>query len=128
MSAARAQGARFLILATEEPTDKGFNHGTQKEMVVRQEIFPEAAKHCDGILHLVPGEHVTRWYSQFAPAAYADLGYARTLIRPDVIQPEFDFGFYGSLTKRRLKILKKLAAMVGTQKAVKAGRRLQDAG
>ena len=120
MAAAHQQGARFLILATEEPTEKGFNHGTQKEMVVRQEIFPEAAKHCDGILHLVPGEHVTRWYSQFGvPAAYADLGYARTLIRPDAVQPEYDFGFYGSLTPRRLKILKRLAKMIGTVKAVK---------
>ena len=120
LASARANGARFLILATEEPTDKGFNHGTQSEMARRQEIFPEAAKHCDGILHLVPGENVTRWYSQFGvPAAYADLGYARTLVRPDAVQPEFDFGFYGSLTPRRLKILKKLAKMIGTQKAVK---------
>ena len=94
---ARALGARFLILATEEPTPKGFNWGTQKEMVTRQEIFPEAAKHCDGILHLVPGEHVTQWYSQFCPAAQAELGYAPTLFRPQGPPPDFEFGFYGSM-------------------------------
>lgn len=120
MSEAHAQGARFLILATEEPTPKGFNHGTQKEMVQRQAIFPEAAKFCEGILHLVPGEHVTKWYGQFAPAAQAELGYAPTLVRPrDHGEPEYDFGFYGSLSRRRLKLLKELARRVGTAKAVR---------
>src|SRR5277367_3712739 len=32
-------GARFLCLATEEPTEKGFNHGTQIEMTWRQDSF-----------------------------------------------------------------------------------------
>jgi hypothetical protein len=116
---ARANGARFVILATEEPTDKGFNHGTQREMVERQATFPEAAKHCEGILHLVPGEHVTRWYSQHAPSAYADLGYARSLVRRDAVVPDYEFGFYGSLTPRRLKILKRLAKMTNADKAVR---------
>ena len=116
---ARAWGARFLILATEEPTPKGFNWGTQKEMVARQEIFPEAAKHCDGILHLVPGEHVTKWYSQFCPAAQAELGYAPALMRTAGPPPEYEFGFYGSGTPRRLKILKHLAKMTPSVKAVK---------
>ena len=116
---ARAWGARFVILATEEPTPKGFNWGTQKEMIARQEIFPEAAKHCDGILHLVPGEHVTRWYSQFCPAAQAELGYAPALFRPQGPPPDFEFGFYGSCTPRRMKILKKLAKMTNVPKAVR---------
>lgn len=119
MAEAHAQGARFLILATEEPTSKGFNHGTQPEMVKRQVVFPEAAKFCEGILHLVPGEHVTNWYGQFAPAAYAELGYAPSLVRRNNVEPDFDFGFYGSLTKRRLKLLKRLANAMGTVKAVK---------
>lgn len=113
------QGARFICLATEEPTERGFNHGTQPEMVKRQEVFPEAAKFFDGILHLVPGEHVTRWYSQFAPAAYADLGYAPSLIRYGTQFPEYDFGFYGSATPRRMSILKRLAKMVRKPKAVR---------
>lgn len=54
IAAAKAQGARFIILATEEPSPKGFNQGTQPEMIMRQKTFPEAAKHVDGILHLVP--------------------------------------------------------------------------
>lgn len=114
-----AWGARFLILATEEPTEKGFNWGTQKEMVRRQEIFPEAAQFCEGILHLVPGDHVTRWFSQYAPAAPAELGYAPQLVRVQGPEPTWDFGFYGSVTNRRLKILKKLAKMANNPRAVK---------
>jgi hypothetical protein len=115
-----AQGARFLILATEEPTPKGFNHGTQEEMVRRQELFPEAAKYAEGILHFVPGDAVTRWYAQFAPAAMVELGYADTLVRtPDNKEPAYDFGFFGSLSPRRHKILKKLAKRIGTVKAVR---------
>ena len=109
MARAKAAGARFIIIATEEPTPKGFNWGTQKEMIARQEIFPEAAKHCEGILHLVPGEHVTKWYSQFAPAAQAELGYAPTLLRPIGPAPDFEYGFFGSVTRRRAKILKRVA-------------------
>jgi hypothetical protein len=120
IAAMHAQGARFLILATEEPTEKGFNHGTQKEMIKRQEIFPEAAKFAEGILHLVPGENVTRWYAQFAPAAYAELGYAPSLVRPrSLVEPEYTFGFYGSYTKRRAKILKRLAKLTNKEKAIK---------
>jgi|HubBroStandDraft_6_1064221.scaffolds.fasta_scaffold223096_2 hypothetical protein len=103
-------GARFLCLATEEPTAAGFNHGTQKEMVGRQEKFGAAMRYFDGILHLVPGARVTRWYSQFGvPAAQAELGFAPNLLRADAVrEPKFDFGFYGSLTPRRLALLKRL--------------------
>ena len=126
-------GARFVILATEEPTEKGFNHGTQKEMVERQEVFPLMAPYIEGIIHLVPGDHVTRWYSQFAPSAYTELGYAPRLMRdntqitaknPDGTRrilpgPDYEFGFYGSLTPRRHKLLKKLAKKVmNSDKAV----------
>ena len=116
---AHGKGARFLMLATEEPTDKGFNHGTQEEMVVRQRVFPEVAKYFDGILHLVPGENITRWYGQFAPTAQIELGYAPTLVRNHGIVPDYDFGFYGSLTPRRLKLLKRLANKINSPKAVK---------
>jgi hypothetical protein len=112
-------GARFIILATEEPTEKGFNWGTQKEMVIRQKIFPEAAQYADGILHLVPGEHVTKWYSQFAPSAPAELGFAPALFRPKNVEPTYEFGFYGSVTPRRLKILKKLNRMSNSPRGVK---------
>ena len=119
IKAAYERGARFIMLATEEPTDKGFNHGTQKEMIERQVIFPEAAKYFEGILHLVPGDDITRWYNQFAPSAYIELGYAPTLVRRDTIIPDYEFGFYGSLTPRRLKILKKMANRCGSPKAIK---------
>jgi hypothetical protein len=114
-----AKGARFMILATEEPTPNGFNHGLDPEMRERQKLFPEAAKYAEGILHLVPGKHVTDWYSQFCPSAPAELGYAPTLVRNDDFEPDFDFGFYGSITPRRFKILKKLARAIRTEKAVK---------
>ncbi len=111
----------WLILATEEPSPKGFNQGTQPEMVYRQKMFPEAAKFCDGIIHLVPGDHVTKWYSQFAPAAPAELGYASTLVRsPQTdFEPDFEFGFYGSLSPRRLKLIKRLANRTGKVNAVR---------
>lgn len=126
LAAAHAGGCRFIMLATEEPTPNGFNHGItpesgsnphlramQQEMVNRQEIFPEAAKFCEGILHLVPGKHITEWYSQFAPSAYAELGYAPKLYRPRQFPvPTYDFGFYGSLTPRRQVVLYKLAKAI----------------
>lgn len=119
MAHAHGQGARFIILATEEPGPKGFNQGTQLEMVKRQVTFPEAAKYAEGIIHLVPGKHVTDWYGQFCPSAPCELGYAPTLVRKDDFEPTYDFGFYGSLTKRRLRILKKLARISGKEKAVR---------
>lgn len=119
LAALHAQGARYIILATEEPTPEGFNHGRSSEMRLRQRNFPRAAALCEGILHLVPGQHVTDWYARFAPAAQADLGYAPTLVRPDDFEPDFDFAFFGSVTERRLRILKRLAKRVGTPNAVK---------
>lgn len=117
---AREQGARFVIIATEEPTSKGFNHGRDPEMVKRQAEFPNAAQYADGILYLVPGQHVHDWFSQWAPSAYIELGFAPTLVRPcDYQEPEYDFGFFGSLSNRRLKILKRLAKFMGTEKAVR---------
>ena len=116
---AYAWGARFVILATEEPTPKGFNWGTQPEMVKRQQIFPEVAKYAEGILHLVPGDHVTEWFSQFAPSAPAELGYSPAMFRPGGPEPDWEFGFYGSVTARRMRILKQLANMSHSKQAVK---------
>lgn len=108
----RAGGARFVIVATEEPTPKGFNWGRDRGMVLRQEIFPQAAALSEGIIHLVPGKHITDWFGQYAPSAQADLGYAPTLVRNHV-EPEHDFGFYGSMTDRRKKILQQLSRLNG---------------
>lgn len=118
---AHRRGARFVCIATEEPTPKGFNHGRDREMIYRQREFPNVGRCFEGILHLVPGDHVTRWYGQWAPSAPVELGWAPTLVRPgDWQEPEFAFGFFGSLTKRRLKILKRLAkSLNGVEKAVR---------
>lgn len=114
-------GCRFLCLATEEPVEgKGFNHGKEREMVERQKVFPYAMPYFEGILHLVPGQHVTDWYSKLKPAAYVELGYADSLVRFNpAIKPTFDYGFYGSITKRRMKLLKQLARKIGSDKAVR---------
>lgn len=106
---ARADGCRFIIVATEEPTDEGFNGGFDPGMRRRQDAFPAVAKHADAILHLVPGPHVTRWYSQFAPTASVELGHAPSLVdlRPE-IEPTCDFGFYGKMTWRRQQMIDRL--------------------
>lgn len=120
IAAAHQNGARFIILATEEPTDRGFNHGYQDEMVRRQRDFHCGGKFADAIFYLVPGDHVHRFYSQFCPAHYLELGYSPSLMRVRKGQePEFDFGFYGSVTQRRKSILQKLANRIGTVKAIK---------
>jgi hypothetical protein len=116
---AHAKNSRFICLATEEPTIYGFNGGRDKEMVWRQKLFPAAAKYFEAIFHLVPGERVTRWYDQWAPAAYVELGHADTLVRRTVKKPDFDFGFFGSISRRRLKILRKLARYIGSEKAIR---------
>lgn len=113
ISSAHFCGCRFIYVATEEPTMKGFNHGVAPGMIERQDAFAAAARFADGILHLVPGGDVTRWYSMFKPAAYAELGYAPTLVYDGpVVEPEFDFGFYGQITFRRREILSRLPGSV----------------
>lgn len=108
-------GCRFIYVATEEPTEKGFNHGLDPAMIDRQNAFPEAAKYVDGILHLIPGQHVTDWYGQFAPTAYAELGYAPALdVGDGGVEPECDFGFYGKMTWRREEILGHLQSLTST--------------
>lgn len=105
----------FIIVATEEPTDDGFNHGLEPAMIKRQNAFPAAAKYASGILHLVPGAHVTQWYSQFAPAAAAELGFSPHLLdlRPQE-PPAYDFGFYGKMTWRRKQMIDRLDQISST--------------
>ncbi len=107
-------GARFVILATEEPTPAGFNHGQSPEMIARQKMFPEAARFAEAIVYLVPGRHVHDWYSQFAPSAHSELGYAPALVRGGNFEPSYEFGFFGSGTPRRKKIIYRLARTVCT--------------
>lgn len=128
VSEAHQQGCRFVIIGTEDPTDKGFNHGESPEMVLRQRNFPDGAKMCEAIFCLVSGKSATEWYSQFAPSAFVELGHAPGLVRtPDYGTPPYDFGFFGSLTKRRLKLLKKLAkSMPGHDKAVRVEATMPD--
>lgn len=131
IATAHADGARFICLATEEPTPTGFNHGRDEEMRKRQESFVRAAPYLDAIWHLVPGEYTSGWYNQQAPAAYVELGYASTLVRindpfrPERIprsfwqEPPFEFGFYGSMSKRRERLLTRLAKATGKRNAVR---------
>lgn len=103
-------GCRFLMIATEEPTLKGFNYGATLHLQQRQVAFPRAGELCEGILHLIPGEEITRWYGQYAPAAPAELGWSPGIMKPESNpNPRWDFGFFGGLTPRRKKVLEKLA-------------------
>jgi hypothetical protein len=114
---AHARGGRFIIVATEQPTPKGFNWGFDPEMVERQKNFPEAAQYAEAILCLVPGSE--EWYGQHAPAARIELGFAPTLVRPASGEPDHVFGFYGSLTKRRRTILRRLERKVAYERALR---------
>jgi hypothetical protein len=108
------QGCRFLMIATEEPTPKGFNYGATLHLTQRQEAFPRAAELCEGILHLIPGDGITRWYGQYAPAAPAELGWSPGIMKPDRnLSPRWDFGFFGGVTRRREKVLKRLSRVGG---------------
>lgn len=111
---AHQNGCEFIIIATEEPTVNGFNHGLEPAMIDRQNAFPAAAAHASGILHLMPGEHVNRWYAQFQKAAHAELGYAASFVNIDTtVVPDHDFGFYGKMTWRRGWVLDTLEAISG---------------
>jgi hypothetical protein len=115
IAGAHAMGCKFIYVGTEEPTPSGFNHGLEPAMIDRQNAFAPAARYCDGILALMPGEHVTRWYSNFAPTAHAELGYTPGLVGAPDIEPDIDFGFYGKMSWRRDQILRTLEAMTGTE-------------
>ena len=117
--AKKQHDCRFVFICTEEPSEEpgmvGFNRAADKFMVLRQKIFPEAAKYAEAILALVP--NTASWYGQYAPAEQIELGYAPGLVRPQFRQPDADYGFYGSISRRRDKILKRLQRM-GTVKRI----------
>lgn len=110
LAEAKAEGARFLVIATEEPTPKGFNHGLWPEMVTRYENFPAVREFAEAIWYLVPG--CGEWYGQFGvPAALLELGYSPLSMRRHYSELYYDFGFFGSVTERRFKKLKELASI-----------------
>ncbi len=114
MQQGHAAGCRFIIVATEEPTDKGFNHGLNRAMVARQANFPRAAALADAIWCLVPGTEA--WYGQHARTSRLELGYSPRMVRAQTVEPMADFGFFGSRSRRRREILRRLerhGAVVG---------------
>lgn len=114
MAEAVSFGCKILILATEEPTDNGFNHGLDPAMIERQNAFPNAANFAHGILHLVPGQHVSDWYGALLPSAHYELGWGQpTYESPDDIVPDHDFGFFGKMTWRREKMLAQFEQLTG---------------
>jgi hypothetical protein len=116
------QGGRFIVVAMEEPTEgEGFNNSTSPEMIFRKQHFRLCKPYIDGVLHIVPGEHTFNWYSQYAPSACMELGYAPTLVRElPYLEPAYDFGFFGTIHGRRNKILKDLDKRIGHSKGLLA--------
>lgn len=116
MARAHMEGCRFLIVATEEPTPDGFNSGLEPAMIDRQNAFPDAAEMAEGILYLIPGEGIGKWYGQYGKAAYCELGYAPgsagsyTDMDPSIPQ---GIGFYGKMTWRREHMLSELESRLG---------------
>ncbi len=108
MREAHAAGVKFIILATETPGAQGFNEGLTDELITRQRTFPEAAKYSAAIWHTSEGSD--EWYAQFGiPCAHIELGYAPASMRNPVNVLDHDFGFFGSMTERRYKVLQKFA-------------------
>ena len=103
---AYAGGARFIFVATEEPTPEGFNHGINPAMVLRQQRFPEVAQYAEAIWALVPGSE--EWYGQFAPTARLELGYSPSMVRVSKQEPDLHWSFHGYQSPRRQAILNKL--------------------
>lgn len=107
---ARAQGARFVLLATEQPTSRGFNFGVVDDMVTRQAVLERHGRGLfDAIWSLVEGEDTLAWYRRLAPATFLPLGFAPQLVNRGLrgIVKDHDFGFYGSAPDggRRLRVL-----------------------
>lgn len=115
--AQQLRGARYIFIATEEPGELGFNGIKHGDMRSRQELFPQAAELCDGVLALVPGAE--SWYGRFAPAKHIELGYAPTLVREQKGDPEWIYGFYGSVTKRRATMFRKLERRARGEKTLR---------
>ena len=108
MERAHKGGARFICIATEQPTDKGFNHGINKFMTRRQEVFPQACPYLSAIWCLVPGTE--DWYGKFGvPVSRLELGYSPARTRLATIPPDFGFSFHGYMSDRRKNIFRALA-------------------
>lgn len=117
LRACRQDGAKIIIVGTEAPGAHGFNSGLTPELLLRQKLFPAAAHEAAAIWYTVPDSG--RWYGTFGPpAAYLELGYAPASVRHPAAQLDHDFGFFGSMTRRRWKLLQKFArASIGSRKA-----------
>ncbi len=108
MREAKVAGVKFIIFATETPSALGFNAGLTEEMRVRQRTFGEAAKCAVAIWYSSVGSG--EWYAKFGlPVAHIELGYAPNSVRHPQNVLDHDFGFFGSLTKRRHAILRRVA-------------------
>lgn len=110
-------GCRFICIATEEPTDKGFNHGVNKGMIERQRHFPAASELFDAIWCLVP--NTEEWYGQYAPTSRLELGYSPERTRISKVTPDFGFSFHGYLSQRRKDIFRVLSKrFMGTKAGI----------
>lgn len=119
------QGARYLCIATEQPTGYDahgmggeFNFGKPDHMHGRQAKFIEACDRLDfvAIWPLVAGDETLAWYRRWCPrVAHLPIGFAPRMLRSPAREPEFDFGMYGSIPEgaRRWRWLERLHQETG---------------
>lgn len=110
MKQAAESGVKFIIMGTEAPSKDGFNGGLTEELRVRQKTFYKAAEYAVAIWCTILNS--VEWYSQFGkPAAFLDLGYAPASVRHPTNPAglDHDYGFFGSITERRYKMLENFA-------------------
>ncbi len=118
-------GARYICIATEQPTGYGpdglggdFNFGRPDHMKGRQARFVEACRRLRflAIWALVPGADTHAWYKRWCPnVGYLPSGFAPAQLRQARREPEFDFGMYGSIAEggRRWQWLERLHKETG---------------
>lgn len=115
MLRAKALGARIIAIATEEPGQFGFNHGTPTSIWgIRQKNFQLACKAgCfEAVLYLVP--QGGPWFRHHHPnSAHIETGYSHANDNPSTEQKLFSFAFCGGMGDYRENILRQIDAKLG---------------
>jgi hypothetical protein len=100
-------GVTFGLVGTEIPDGKGFNWRHFPPWPARWDAFQVVARGAAFIWSMI--ESSVPDYAQFAPTAYAELGFSDLLVPYESgLDTEFDFGFFGLMTPYRRAVLDKI--------------------